>query len=94
MIASGQTVMLAGLIKDTQTLTRNGIPLLDQIPHLGDAFSHQDKGIVRSELIIFIRPTIIRDGTDAQFVAEELRTKMHTSIDRAPPDIPPGLKAR
>ena len=94
VIASGQTVMLAGLIKDTQTLTRNGIPLLDQIPHLGDAFSHQDKGIVRSELIIFIRPTIIRDGTDAQFVAEELRTKMHTSIDRAPPDIPPGLKAR
>jgi general secretion pathway protein D len=31
---------------------------------------------MRTELIIFIRPTIIRDGVDASVVAEELRSKM------------------
>ena len=43
-VADGQTVLLAGLISETQNKTRNGIPLLDQLPgYLGDAFSHQNK---------------------------------------------------
>src|SRR6202023_2091002 len=60
-VANGQTVLLAGLISEQQNKTRNGIPVLDQIPGLGDAFSHQDKKKIRTELIIFIRPQIIRD---------------------------------
>jgi general secretion pathway protein D len=79
-VATGQTVLLAGLISEQQNSERNGIPLLDQIPGLGDAFSHQDKKNTRTELIIFIRPQIIRDGTDAHFVAEELRSKLRGNI--------------
>ena len=79
-VASGQTVLLAGLISDTQTRTRSGIPLLDQIPGFGDVFSQTDKTIKRTELIIFIRPKIIRDGLDAHFVAEEFRTKLRGTI--------------
>jgi general secretion pathway protein D len=80
-VASGQTVLLAGLISDTQTKTRNAIPGLDQIPIIGDVvFGQTDKQIKRTELIIFIRPQIIRDGADAHFVAEELRTKLRGSI--------------
>ena len=80
-VATGQTVLLAGLISEQQNNTRNGIPLLDQIPGLGDAFSHQDKKKTRTELIIFIRPQIIRDSMDAHFVAEELRSKLRGSIN-------------
>jgi general secretion pathway protein D len=47
---------------------------------LGDGFSHQDKKGTRTELIIFIRPQIIRDGTDAHFVAEELRSKLRGNL--------------
>jgi general secretion pathway protein D len=79
-VASGQTVLLAGLVSEQQNGDRSGIPLLDQIPGLGDAFSHQDKKGVRTELIIFIRPQIIRNGTDAQFVAEELRSKLRGTV--------------
>jgi general secretion pathway protein D len=79
-VAAGQTVLLAGLISEQQNNTRNGIPLLDQIPGLGDGFSHQDKKKTRTELIIFIRPQIIRDGTDAHFVAEELRSKLRGNL--------------
>jgi general secretion pathway protein D len=80
-VANGQTVLLAGLISEQQNLNRNGIPGLDQIPGLGDAFSHQDKTTARTELIIFIRPQIIRDSMDAHFVAEELRSKLRGSIN-------------
>ncbi len=79
-VATGQTVLLAGLISEQQNNTRNGIPLLDRIPGLGDGFSHQDKKNTRTELIIFIRPQIIRDGTDAHFVAEELRSKLRGNL--------------
>jgi general secretion pathway protein D len=80
-VATGQTVLLAGLISEQQNNTRNGIPLLDQLPGLGDAFSHQDKKKTRTELIIFIRPQIIRDSMDAHYVAEELRSKLRGSIN-------------
>lgn len=79
-VASGQTVLLAGLISETQQGNRSGIPLLDQIPNIGDAFGHTNKSTARTELIIFIRPQIIRDGTDAHYVAEELRTKLRGTI--------------
>ncbi len=80
-VATGQTVLLAGLISEQQNKQRNGIPLFDQIPGLGDAFSHQDKKMARTELIIFIRPQIIRDSMDAHVVAEELRSKLRGSIN-------------
>jgi general secretion pathway protein D len=79
-VATGQTVLLAGLISEEQNKTRSGIPLLDQIPGLGDGFSNQDNKKTRTELIIFIRPQIIRDGTDAHFVAEELRSKLRGNL--------------
>src|SRR6266849_7376138 len=85
-VASGQTVLLAGLIQEKQNLDRGGIPLLDQIQNLGDVFSHQNKTNGRTELIVFIRPQIIRDSVDAGFVAEELRTKLRGTIGTVPPD--------
>jgi general secretion pathway protein D len=85
-VASGQTVLLAGLISDTQTKSRAGIPVLDQIPGLGETvFGQTDKQVKRTELIIFIRPQIIRDGADAHFVAEELRTKLRGTINAIGP---------
>jgi general secretion pathway protein D len=79
-VASGQTVLLAGLISENQQGNRDGIPGLDQIPNLGDIFSHTGRQNTRTELIIFIRPQIIRDGTDAHYIAEELRSKLRGTI--------------
>src|SRR5258708_2911311 len=87
-VATGQTVLLAGLISEQQNNTRNGIPGLDQIPGLGDAFSHQDYKTTRTELIIFIRPQIIRDGTDAHYIAEELRSKLRGNLGASIADDP------
>ena len=79
-VHSGQTVLLAGLITETENKQRQGIPGLDSIPGIGDAFSHQTTSRARTELILFIRPTMIRDAVDAHVIAEEMRSKMNSRL--------------
>ena len=79
-IANGQTVLLAGLIQDQKNENKSGIPLLDELQGIGNAFSTQDNTKSRTELIIFIRPQIIRDSMDAHTVAEEMRSKLRGAI--------------
>jgi general secretion pathway protein D len=83
-VTSGQTVLLAGLISERSDGVRQGVPVLDQIPGVGDAFAHKDTTVKRTELIIFIRPQIIRDNMDAHTVAEELRAKLKGSVGVLP----------
>jgi general secretion pathway protein D len=79
-VTSGQTVLLAGLISETENKQRMGIPILDSIPGIGDAFSHQNNTRARTELILFIRPTLIKDAVDAHVIAEEMRSKMNSRL--------------
>jgi general secretion pathway protein D len=95
-VASGQTVLLAGLISERQDRGSNGIPLLDQLPQpIGDIFAtSRTNGLARTELIIFIRPQIIRDGVDAHFVAEEMRSKLRGTAGANAPGGPLVTKLR
>jgi general secretion pathway protein D len=86
-VASGQSVLLGGLISETQSRSRSGIPVLEEIPYLGNAFSQNDRSTARTELIVFMQPEIIRDSVDAYKVAEELRSKLRGSAEAA---FPPG----
>lgn len=91
-VPNGQTVLLAGLIQEEHDKSRAGIPILDQIPVLGEAFTpNNNNTVTRTELIIFIRPQVIRDGVDASNVAEELRSKMRG--DKVGTAHPPGSVA-
>jgi general secretion pathway protein D len=79
-VTSGQTVLLAGLISEGTNKMRQGIPLLDSIPGVGDAFANQNTQRTRTELILFIRPTVIKDAVDAHVIAEEMRSKMNNRL--------------
>ena len=81
-VASGQTVLLGGLISERVEQARDTLPIpgLDKIKILNDLLSHNTGGVTRTELIMFIRPQIIRDGTDAYLIAEQLRTKLTGSL--------------
>ncbi|WP_082191540.1 type II secretion system secretin GspD [Cellvibrio sp. pealriver] len=59
--ADGQTVVLGGLIKDDVLVSNNRVPVLGSIPVLGHLFRSQKSTKVKTNLLIFIRPTIIRD---------------------------------
>jgi general secretion pathway protein D len=79
-VNSGQTVLLAGLITESDSKQKQGIPGLDAIPGFGDAMGHQNTSRARTELILFIRPTVIKDAVDAHVIAEEMRTKMNSRL--------------
>ena len=75
-VTSGQTVVLAGLVSDTRNKSRSGIPVLDQLPMVGGAFSQTAVSDARTELVVMIHPQVIHDSADASQVAEQLRAKM------------------
>jgi general secretion pathway protein D len=83
-VASGQTVLLAGLISERQDRSRQGLPGLSEIPYLGDFLSMQSGTVSKTELIIFIRPQIIRNGIDAARIAAQLRDKMQSAAPIKP----------
>src|SRR5215467_6232242 len=87
-VASGQTVLLAGLIAERNERDRSGLPLLDKIGPLGELIGANSGSLQRTELIIFIRPQIIRDSVDAHRIAEELRTRMGTKYGTYDPYLP------
>jgi general secretion pathway protein D len=93
-VATGQTVLLAGLIQEQKEVDNSGIPLFDQIPAIGTAIGNSGHNITRTELIIFIRPQVIRDSVDAHYVAEELRSKLKGTLAPAPPYVGPAPRLR
>jgi general secretion pathway protein D len=77
-VMSGQTVLLGGLISDNTQNTRSGIPGLSDIKYLGALFGTTDSNKTRSEIIIFIRPQLIRNSVDARAVTEEFRERLQS----------------
>jgi type IV pilus assembly protein PilQ len=59
MVKSGDTVVIGGIYKETQGKDESGIPGLRQIPYLGWLFKAQTKTFDRSELLIFLTPTVL-----------------------------------
>ena len=77
-VYSGQMVVLGGLMSEEKDLDRSGLPGLARIPVLGELIGSTTNTIKRTELIVFIRPQVIRDSRDARNVAEELRSRLQS----------------
>ena len=82
-VTSGQTVLLGGLISENDQKTKSGIPGLSEIKFLGDLLGNTNGTKTRSEIIIFIRPQLIRNSVNARAVTEEFRDKLHTMKNSA-----------
>jgi general secretion pathway protein D len=65
-VRSGETVMLAGLINQNDGRGSAGVPLLSRIPGVGALFGTRNSHRQRSEVVIFITPTVIRDPDEAR----------------------------
>lgn len=61
MVRDGQTVVLGGLFTETTTATRRQVPLLGNIPMIGQAFRGNDDSTRRAEIIFLITPSIVND---------------------------------
>jgi general secretion pathway protein D len=75
-VQDGQTVGMAGLIRDNSSQGNSGIPLLKDIPVLGSLFSTQANSRARTELLVLITPHVVRDQRDARALTEDLRSQL------------------
>jgi general secretion pathway protein D len=67
LIEDGGTVVLGGLIQDSQTGGEQRVPFLGRIPVVGEAFKSRSAKKTKTNLMVFIQPRILRDGLDAAF---------------------------
>jgi general secretion pathway protein D len=81
IVQSGQTVVLGGLILETTSEGKSGIPVLMDIPLLGWAFSTKTEDVFRTELIVTIEPRVVENNRMMRQVTEELRMRMQKASD-------------
>jgi general secretion pathway protein D len=84
-VYSGQMVALGGLISEQRDNDRTSVPIINQIPVFGDLLGSTGNALKRTELIVFIRPQVIRNSRDARNVAEELRSRLKSLAPPPPP---------
>ncbi|HEX4025394.1 MAG TPA: type II secretion system secretin GspD [Steroidobacteraceae bacterium] len=65
LIKDGGTLVLGGLIQDTVTNTQQSVPLLGNIPLLGELFRTRNNEKTKSDFLIFLQPRILRDDEQA-----------------------------
>jgi general secretion pathway protein D len=75
-VQDGQTVGMAGLIRDNANEGNIGIPLVKDIPLIGTLFSTQQNTRARTELLVLITPHVIHDQRDARALTEDLRSQL------------------
>ena len=63
-VEDGQAVVLGGLIQDKVTSTRFSVPVLGETPIIGSMFRRQNDSITKTELVVFLKATIVDNGND------------------------------
>jgi general secretion pathway protein D len=77
-VQDGQVLGLGGLFRDSRKTGSAGLPVLSRIPILGALFGRASNEQKRTELIILIKPQIVRTPDDGRAITEELRAKLRT----------------
>ena len=62
-VQSGDIAVLGGLIQDSRDHNVDSVPGLNKVPVVGDLFSYKDNKSRKTELVIFIRPTVLTDAS-------------------------------
>ena len=63
---NGEIIVLGGLLQDDEQISSEKVPFLGDIPVLGNLFKSEGKSRGKTNLMVFIRPTIIRSAADAR----------------------------
>lgn len=77
-VQDGQVIALGGMFRETSTLGKNGLPILSRVPVIGGLFGSHNNLKNRTELIVLLKPHVIRTPDDGRAVTEELRGKLRT----------------
>lgn len=73
----GEVIVIGGLIKDTERIEEYGVPLLKDIPLIGELFSWSKEAKGKTNLVVFLRPTIVRSKQDISQISRNRYDALH-----------------
>ena len=62
-VQSGQVAVMGGLMQDSVDNKKDAIPLLGSVPVIGSLFSYRNESASKTELVIFLRPVVVKDAS-------------------------------
>lgn len=82
-VPNGQTVVLGGMITESDTTIERKVPWLGDIPVLGIPFRYDYVSTRRKELLVFLTPRIIRNDADSEFIKQVESERIHLQVEKA-----------
>ena len=92
-VQSGGVAILGGLMQDSRNNNSDEVPILNRLPGLGNLFKYRDEASKKTELVIFLRPTVLQDASlEGDFrgyrnVIQEARDAMDTPSQPSRPEF-------
>jgi len=93
IVEDGSFVVISGLIQDQADETQSKVPLLGNLPLIGRLFRYDTRDHTKTQTMVFLRPTIIRDESAAGEIAMK-PLRLHAHPDRADTATQPGAAAQ
>jgi general secretion pathway protein D len=90
-VDDGEILALGGLLDDNERKTIERIPLLSDIPGLGELFKSRSRSRSKTNLMVFIRPTILRTKEDAQRLTQQRYGYVRGMQLQRNPDMEPTI---
>ncbi|MGY2736186.1 type II secretion system secretin GspD [Sphingomonas sp. UYP23] len=90
-VDDGDIAVISGLLDDNERRTIEKIPLLGDIPGLGNLFRSKAKSRTKTNLMIFIRPTILRSAEDSRKLTEQRYGYLRLQQGLAMPNDEPSI---
>lgn len=86
LVDDGQIIVLGGLLEDSVSGNRDQVPGLGDIPVVGNLFRYDTRSRTKTNLMIFLRPYVVRDADAARFTAQRYDLMRQLQPENMPPD--------
>jgi general secretion pathway protein D len=80
-VKTGETILLGGLIQQTDNRSSQGIPILHDLPGIGPLFGSHNNGAGRTELIMLMTPHVISNEADSRSLTARIEQQFQTVLD-------------
>jgi general secretion pathway protein D len=86
LVEDGQIVVLGGLLQDEYSGNTEQVPGLGNIPIIGNLFKSQSRGRKKTNLMVFLRPVVVRDARQTEALAQDRYDMMRSLQQQAQPE--------
>lgn len=84
IVKSSETLVIGGLTNTDETVSVTRVPLLGRIPVLGHLFTHKSTTMVKTDLLIFITPTIVKNADEASLLYDRNNKRLANQVSVEP----------